>query len=173
MDSLGHARSSNVARDAGGASSRVAVPLVRTKLVMPAPGSSYGERARLDAILDRGLDDNVRLLLLSAPPGYGKTMALAGWLESRGLARAWLSLDPADNDLARFARYLVAAIRTVRPGTGDATADLFGPGAAPDAARSYGLTTHRSMGVWSALGATPRQGPVKTRGIHSDTGPRP
>ena len=99
---------------------------------MPVSGSGYGERARLNAILDRGLDDNVRLMLLSAPPGYGKTLALAGWLESRGLARAWLSLDAADNDLARFARYLVAALSAVRPGTGDATADLFGPGAAPD-----------------------------------------
>ncbi len=99
---------------------------------MPAPGSSYGERARLNALLDRALDDNVRLVLLSAPPGYGKTMALAGWIESRGLARAWLSLDAADNDLARFARYLAAAMSAVRPGTGDATTDLFGPGAAPD-----------------------------------------
>ena len=132
MDSLGNASSSTAARDAGGASSRVTVPLVRTKLVMPASGSSYVERARLNAILDRGLDDNVRLMLLSAPPGYGKTMALAGWLESRGLARAFLSLDVADNDLARFVRYLVAALSAVRPGTGDATVDLFGPGAAPD-----------------------------------------
>ena len=132
MDSLGNARSTTAARDAGAASSRVTVPLVRTKLVMPASGSGYGERARLNAILDRGLDDSVRLMLLSAPPGYGKTLALAGWLESRGLARAWLSLDVADNDLARFARYLVAAMWTVRPGTGDATADLFGPGATPD-----------------------------------------
>ncbi len=132
MDSLARARSSTVAGDAGGRSSRAAAPLVRTKLVMPVPGSGYGERARLNAALDRSLDDNVRLVLLSAPPGYGKTTALAGWLESRGLPCAWLSLDAADNDLARFVGYLVAAIRVVRPGAGDATADLFGPGATPD-----------------------------------------
>ena len=54
-------------------------------------------------------------MLLSAPPGYGKTVAVAGWLESRALAHAWLSLDVADNDLARFVRYLVAALRAVRP----------------------------------------------------------
>ncbi len=132
MEPLGDARSSPGARDAAGASPRAAVPLVRTKLVMPASGSGYGERVRLSSLLDRALDDNVRLTLLSAPPGYGKTMALAGWLESRGLPCAWLSLDAADNDLARLARYLGAALATVRPASGAAVADLFGPGAAPD-----------------------------------------
>ena len=82
--------------------------------------------------LDRGLEDSTRLTILSAPPGYGKTAALVGWLASRGLAHAWLSLDPADNDLARFVRYLVAALQPVRPGSGGATAGLFGPGASPD-----------------------------------------
>ncbi len=97
MDSLGNARSSTGAWGAGGASPRAMVPLVRTKLVMPASGSGYTERVRLSALLDRALDDTVRLALLSAPPGYGKTMALAGWLESRRLPHAWLSLDVADN----------------------------------------------------------------------------
>ncbi len=108
------------------------VPLVRTKLVMPVSGSGYSERVRLNALLDRALDDNVRLALLSAPPGYGKTMALAGWFEARGVPRAGLSLGAADNDPARFARYLGAAVRAVRPVAGDAVADLFGPRAAPD-----------------------------------------
>ena len=95
------------------------------------PRSRRTGRPRLSAALDRGLDDSARLTILSAPPGYGKTAALTGWLESRGLAHAWLSLDPADNDLARFVRYLVAALGSVRPGAGAATADLFGPGASP------------------------------------------
>jgi LuxR family maltose regulon positive regulatory protein len=82
-------------------------------------------------MLDRGLEDRSRLTLLSAPPGYGKTVAVAGWLESRGLTHAWVSLDPADNDVARFVRYLVAALRAVRPEMGDATGGLFGPGASP------------------------------------------
>jgi LuxR family transcriptional regulator, maltose regulon positive regulatory protein len=106
-------------------------PLVRTKLLAPASVSGYRERPRLSTLLDRGFQDGARLTLLSAPPGYGKTAALAGWLESRALAHAWLSLDAADNDLARFARYVVAALRTVRPGAGDATDGLFGPGANP------------------------------------------
>ena len=82
-------------------------------------------------MLDRGLEDRSRLTLLSAPPGYGKTVAVAGWLGSRGLTYVWLSLDSADNDLARFVRYLVAALRAVRPEVGAATEGLFGPGASP------------------------------------------
>jgi LuxR family maltose regulon positive regulatory protein len=95
---------------------------------MPAPGSGYSERVRVSALLDRALDDKVRLALLSAPPGYGKTIALAGWLQSRGLPCAWLSLDAADNDLARFARYLGAALGSVRPEAEAATLGLVGPG---------------------------------------------
>ena len=106
-------------------------PIVGTKLQAPASVSGYRERPRLSALLDRGLDDSARLTLLSAPPGYGKTVAATGWLASRGLAHAWLSLDPADNDLARFVRYLVAALRSVRPDVGAATLGLFGPGTNP------------------------------------------
>ena len=72
-------------------------PLVSTKLRAPAADSRYRERPRLSALLDRGLEDSARLTLLSAPPGYGKTVAVVGWLQSRGVAHAWLSLDAADN----------------------------------------------------------------------------
>ena len=54
-----------------------------------------------------------------------------GRLASRRLPNAWLSLDPADNDPARFVRYLVAALRTVRPDAGPATMALIGAGTSP------------------------------------------
>ena len=105
-------------------------PLVGTKIHGPRPVAGYRERPRLSGRLDGALNDATRLILLSAPPGYGKTVAIAGWLEARGVPYAWLSLDTADNDLARFARYLAAALRAVRPEAGTATA-LFGPGTSP------------------------------------------
>ena len=92
-------------------------------------GRDYRERPRLSGHLDGGLEDRTRLTLLSAPPGYGKTVAVAGWLVRRVTAFAWLSLDTADNDLARFARYLAAALRSVRPDAVAAMLGLFGPGA--------------------------------------------
>jgi ATP/maltotriose-dependent transcriptional regulator MalT len=103
-------------------------PLVGTKLRPPPLVSGYRERSRLNAKLDAALEDRTRLTLLSAPPGYGKTVAVAGWLAARGAPYAWLSLEPADNDLVRFARYLAAALRSVRPEAGARTAGLFSPG---------------------------------------------
>jgi LuxR family maltose regulon positive regulatory protein len=106
-------------------------PLVSTKLRAPAAGNGYRERPRISALLDRGLEDGTHLTLLSAPPGYGKTVAVVGWLRARGVTHAWLSLDSADNDLSRFTRYLSATLGTIRPAAADATADFFGPGATP------------------------------------------
>ncbi len=62
---------------------------------------------QLTAWLDR------RLILVSAPAGYGKTALASQWLDSVDGAYAWLSLDEQDNDPATFLHYLVAAIRTV------------------------------------------------------------
>ena len=108
----------------------VPAPLVGTKIHGPRPVAGYRERPRVSDRLDGALNDATRLTLLSAPPGYGKTVAMAGWLAARGVPYAWLSLDTADNDLARCARYLAAALRAVRPEAGTATA-LFGPGTNP------------------------------------------
>jgi LuxR family maltose regulon positive regulatory protein len=121
-------------------------PLVSTKLQAPTTGVGHRERPRLRVLLDRGLGDNIRLTLLSAPPGYGKTIATVDWLRSRGVAHAWLSLDAADNDLSRFSRYLSAALSSARPASAEATANLFGPLAAPSpelvsATLVEGLTT--------------------------------
>jgi ATP/maltotriose-dependent transcriptional regulator MalT len=106
-------------------------PLVATKIQAPVAVAGQRERPRLSAMLDRALDDGTRLTLLSAPPGYGKTVAVVGWLVSRGLAHAWLSLDAADGDLARFVRYVAAALHAVRTQAGGTTSALFGPGANP------------------------------------------
>ncbi len=51
-----------------------------------------------------------RLVLLSAPPGFGKTSALVNWLAASGTRCAWIALDEADNDPVRFLRYLWAAV---------------------------------------------------------------
>ncbi|HEY4753981.1 MAG TPA: LuxR C-terminal-related transcriptional regulator, partial [Candidatus Limnocylindrales bacterium] len=59
-----------------------------------------------------------RLTLVSAPPGCGKSVAVAGWLAASGVPSCWLSLDAADNDPARLRRYLLAALEGVRPGVG-------------------------------------------------------
>jgi len=57
-----------------------------------------------------------RLVLMSAPAGYGKTTVLCQYeksLREAGVATTWLTLDAQDNDPARFSAYLRAALETV------------------------------------------------------------
>ena len=67
-----------------------------------------------------------RLVLVSAPAGFGKTTLLSQWLATGAeLAAhvAWLSLDEGDNDPRRFLAHLVAALRAGNPdGVADTTA---------------------------------------------------
>jgi LuxR family maltose regulon positive regulatory protein len=62
-------------------------------------------------LLDAGVQG--RLVLLTGPAGSGKTVLLSAWATTAELPGpvAWLSLDAADNDPARFWSYLLAALR--------------------------------------------------------------
>jgi LuxR family maltose regulon positive regulatory protein len=60
-----------------------------------------------------------KLILLSAPAGFGKTTLLSEWIKQEKLKAAWVSLDEGDNDIIRFLSYCVAALQTVLPGIGD------------------------------------------------------
>jgi LuxR family maltose regulon positive regulatory protein len=56
---------------------------------------------------------NVKLVLVRAPAGYGKTTAMLQMrelLESQDVGTAWLTLDRADNDVPRFLVGLSAAV---------------------------------------------------------------
>jgi len=99
--------------------------LLAAKLHIPVPRPGLVPRPRLTARLDEGL---VRgLALVCAPAGYGKTVLLADWAGHSGRPAAWLSLDPGDNDPARFWRHAVAALDWARPGTGERVGPLLGP----------------------------------------------
>jgi LuxR family maltose regulon positive regulatory protein len=89
----------------------VAVPVLETKTRRPSVFSLLVPRPRLLNQLTAWLDR--RLILISAPAGYGKTALTSQWLDSVGHAYAWLSLDEQDNRLATFLLYFVAAVRTV------------------------------------------------------------
>ncbi len=99
----------------------------------PPPGLvARGRRPRLSARLDRTLEPTTRLTLVSAPPGYGKSVAVAGWIVDRAIPMAWVSLDAAAGDPARLAREVLSALAGARPGAA-ALAQAIAPGASPDA----------------------------------------
>jgi LuxR family maltose regulon positive regulatory protein len=74
-------------------------------------------RPRLLAQLNEGL--HRKLILISAPAGFGKTTLISEWLAAGERPAAWLSLDAGDSDPARFLTYLVAALQTIAPHIGD------------------------------------------------------
>lgn len=89
--------------------------LLHTKLFMPPPRADNVARPRLLAQLAQAVQQQHKLVLLSAPPGFGKTTLISEWLhatspDTAASAIAWLSLDSADNDPARFFLYLIAAL---------------------------------------------------------------
>ncbi len=57
-----------------------------------------------------------KLILISAPAGYGKTTLLTTLINTHpDLSIAWLSLDEGDNDLALFLPYLGTALHALDP----------------------------------------------------------
>src|SRR5918993_3358507 len=87
------------------------VPLLASKLTPPRTPRWLVTRGRLLELLDAGVQD--RLTVLTGPAGSGKTVLLSSWASTAALPGpvAWLSLDGADNDPARFWSYLLAALR--------------------------------------------------------------
>ncbi len=85
--------------------------LVATKLTAPTPPPNLVERRRLDDAIDTAISDpNVRVLLVSAPAGSGKSTLIASRLGSSDTTWAWLQADEADHDPARFWTHIVAAL---------------------------------------------------------------
>jgi LuxR family transcriptional regulator, maltose regulon positive regulatory protein len=89
--------------------------LIATKLYLPRLRDSRVARKRLLERLRQG--SAARLILVSAPPGFGKSTLLAEWARdpSDGRLVAWLSLDASDGDPATFWSYVVAALGGVIP----------------------------------------------------------
>jgi len=96
--------------------------LLTTKLYRPPAAANEVARPALFARLHEGLSH--KLILLSAPPGFGKTTLVSQWLAGCGRPSAWLSLDEGDNDFIQFLRYLIAAVHTCVPNACPTTQSL-------------------------------------------------
>lgn len=106
------------------------MPVLGTKLHVPTPRRALVPRVRLTHQLQVDATSLPRLVLISAPAGFGKTTLLSQWLASRETADpdqartrharriAWLSLDGADADLRQFLTDLIAALQTASPEVG-------------------------------------------------------
>jgi LuxR family maltose regulon positive regulatory protein len=122
--------------------------LITTKLGAQARSKRDVDRERLRALLDAASE--ARLVLVSAPAGFGKSTLLADWLDRSAFRGAWLSLDARDNDIVRFARYLAAATARLAGGAGDA-AELDAQSFDPDLALASILDSLAAAGSGAVL----------------------
>ncbi len=98
--------------------------LLQTKLYIPPLRPNLVPRPRLIERLNQGLKRNFKLILISAPAGFGKTTLLSEWVHNGDMSAAWVSLDRGDNDLTRFLAYFIAALQTIEPTIGNGALDL-------------------------------------------------
>ncbi len=100
-------------------------PIIATKLYVPKRRKDLVARPRLRETL--GVGGDVRLVLVSAPAGFGKTTLLADWFDESsedGLGVAWVSLDQSDSEPSLFWSCVVAALDAVVP-MGSTARELF------------------------------------------------
>jgi len=109
----------------------MSVRLLATKFHIPPRRTGLVSRPRLLDQLQRGLDENRKLTLVSAPAGYGKTTLVTEWIDclqsgdpNSSVKRSWLSIEEADNDLLRFMRYFLGAFQQADPALSAQTQSL-------------------------------------------------
>lgn len=106
---------------------------LQTKITKPQLARKFTDRPRLTNLISR---DPAKLTVVTAPAGYGKSSLLVQWtrkLEQSGARVAWLSLDPADADIASFLFYVVHAVRAALAEFGRTALQLLEAKARPDA----------------------------------------
>jgi LuxR family maltose regulon positive regulatory protein len=86
--------------------------LLATKVLPPRLPAGLIDRPRLFDLVTQA--ENRRLTVIKAPAGFGKTSLAITWLNrlrASGARVAWLSLDDADDEPARFIHHLAQSLR--------------------------------------------------------------
>lgn len=98
--------------------------LTAGKFHAPEPRREWVPRTRLIQHLTAR---DAKLVLVHAPAGFGKTIAVAQWraAEIRDRAFAWVSLDPGENDPVRLWSHIVSSLQVACPSL--AGKDLMAP----------------------------------------------
>ena len=103
--------------------------MLLTKLHIPPAGNNVVHRSGLFEKLNSGLSR--KLILVSAPAGYGKTTLLSDWINQNKIPASWLSLDNSDNDPAVFLGYVISGIQNIHQDFGQSALRLLNSPTSP------------------------------------------
>jgi LuxR family transcriptional regulator, maltose regulon positive regulatory protein len=95
------------------------IPISKTKIIVPYRRPELLSRSRLLENMKSLLDN--KLLLLSAPAGYGKTSLLIDLVHNIDMPVCWFAVDMLDHDPQRFLAYLIASLAEKFPHIGAAS----------------------------------------------------
>jgi LuxR family transcriptional regulator, maltose regulon positive regulatory protein len=154
-------------RNAGGSAAaeeqaEATAELLESKLRPPQLRAPTVPRTALLSALDSS--GALPVILVSAPPGYGKTTLLAQWAADSERPFAWVSLDDQDNDPVVMLSYVAAALDRIFSLDSAVFDVLTSPGASLE-----GTIAPR---LGSALGAIERPFVLALDDLHAITNPQ-
>ena len=96
--------------------------MLLTKLHIPPVGNNIVHRSELFEKLNSGLSR--KLILISAPAGFGKTTVVSDWIDQNKIPTTWFSLDNGDNDPVDFLCYIISGIQSIHTAFGQSALKL-------------------------------------------------
>jgi ATP/maltotriose-dependent transcriptional regulator MalT/DNA-binding SARP family transcriptional activator len=98
--------------------------VIKTKIMVPRRRNEVLTRPRLLSIIEDIID--VKLLIVAAPAGYGKTSLLVDFAYHTHLPVCWFALDTLDSDPQRFIAHFISALQMRFPKFGKLALSAFG-----------------------------------------------
>ncbi|MBA4420447.1 MAG: hypothetical protein C0391_04810 [Anaerolinea sp.] len=94
-------------------------PIILSRVTVPRRRSDLLARPRLSELLNEIIDK--RLILISAPAGYGKTSLMVDFATKSTMPVCWYCIDRLEQNPQRFISYFIAAIQQRFPTFGHRT----------------------------------------------------